>query len=240
MLERLDGAFDSQRRFVANASHELRTPLTINRTLLEVATSHSTMSPDLRRVIDMVLASNDRSERLLDGLLTLARSENEAVNHQPVDLSDVAAHAVEESAAEASAAGVTLDAITGAAPTSGDAALLERLALNLVHNGIRHNHRGGWVKVVTDRPGFAGQVELIVSNSGDEIPSYEIEGLFQPFRRLNGDRTGSAHGVGLGLSIVRSIARTHGGDVRALAREGGGLVVRVQLPAVGYPPGHAT
>lgn len=240
MLERLDGAFESQRRFVANASHELRTPITINRTLLEVATAHSTISPDLRRIIDMVLESNDRSGRLLDGLLTLARSENEALDRQPVDLSDIAAHAIEESAAEASTAGIRLDAITGPAPTAGDAALLERLALNLVHNGIRHNHTNGWVKVVTDRPGFADHVELIVTNSGAAIPAYDIDSLFQPFRRGNGDRMSSAQGIGLGLSIVQSIARTHGGEVAAMPRDGGGLVVRVRLPAIGYPPGHAT
>jgi signal transduction histidine kinase len=143
MLERLDASFDGQRHFAANASHELRTPLATNRTLLEVAVAQHRVPPELREVIDTVLATSARSERILDGLLTLARCENQAIDRLPVELSDVAAGAVEETAAEAAAAGVTVDAVPDPAPTIGDPILLERLALNLVRNAIQHHHRGG-------------------------------------------------------------------------------------------------
>jgi signal transduction histidine kinase len=105
MLERLDASFDGQRHFAANASHELRTPLATNRTLLEVAVAQHRVPPELRQVIDSVLAASARSELILDGLLTLARCENQAIDRLPVDLSDVAAGAMEETAGEAAAVG---------------------------------------------------------------------------------------------------------------------------------------
>jgi signal transduction histidine kinase len=230
MLERLDRAFDSQRNFVTNASHEMRTPLAINRTLLEVALAYGELTPELQALHTTLLATNERSEYMIDGLLTLARSENSQIKRRPVDLADAAAYAVELTAAEASAAGVTVEAQPDPAPTTGDPALLERLALNLVQNGIRHNHRGGWVHVTTSHDPVAGSVEMTVANTGPEIPPYDIDELFEPFHRQHGQRTTNDRGVGLGLSIVRSVARTHGGDAHATPRTGGGLVVHIRIP----------
>jgi signal transduction histidine kinase len=231
MLERLDQAFESQRRFVADASHKLRTPLAVNRTLLEVALTNPDAPPELRQLVHALLTTNERSERLLEGLLTLARTQSQALKRRPVDLSDVAAQAVEQTAHEASQSGVAVHATPDPAMTTGDPVLLERLALNLVQNGIRHNHRGGWVTVTTAPAEQPGRVELVVTNTGPVVSPFEAEELFEPFRRLNGDRISHDRGVGLGLPIVRSVARTHGGDVAAVPRGDGGLVVRVRLPA---------
>jgi signal transduction histidine kinase len=232
MVERLDRSFDGQRRFVANASHELRTPLTLGRALVEVAMRRRSASPDVLQLGETLLEINMRHERLIGGLLLLARTENEITERAPVDLADVVDHVVAQTTAEAGASGVTVRAEPGEAMTNGDALLLERLVQNLVENGIRHNTGGpgGWVEVVS-RPGRDGRVELEVTNSGPSVPAYEIPALFEPFRRMDAERVVDAKGVGLGLSIVRSIVRAHKGDIAAQAREGGGLRVTVTLPA---------
>jgi signal transduction histidine kinase len=235
MLERLDQSFAGQRRFVANASHELRTPLAISRTVLEVAMGDPDASSDLRQVGRTLLATNERSERLIDGLLALATSEGEPSPRAPVDLADFAAQALDQAAAEAVERGVRVTSRLGPAPVSGDGVLLERLALNLVQNGVRHNAPGGFVEVVTTTLP-AGWSELVVANSGPVIRPYEVDALFEPFRRLRDERIAGDRGVGLGLSIVRSVARAHGGVVAATPRDGGGLVVRVGFPAVPVEP----
>ncbi|GIF47009.1 signal transduction histidine kinase [Asanoa ferruginea] len=229
MLARLDASFDGQRRFVANASHELRTPLAVNRTLVEVAMGRPGAPPELVDLGATLLEVNARHERLIDGLLTLARSEQAVADPVAVDLAEVAARVHEQFGADARGAALSFDLGGAPAPTAGDPVLLERLAQNLVENAIRHNVAAGWVTVTTRSS--ADHAVLTVANTGPVVPAVEVAGLFEPFRRLT-DRVGSAHGTGLGLSIVRSVARAHGGDVTAQPRAGGGLVVDVTLPLV--------
>ncbi|NUS83446.1 MAG: HAMP domain-containing histidine kinase [Streptomyces sp.] len=237
MVERLDRSFDGQRRFVANASHELRTPLTLGRALVEVAMHRRTASEDVKQLGENLLEINARHERLITGLLLLASSENEITERAPVDLADVVDHVVGQTAREAEAARITVTQETAPAPTTGDALLLERLVHNLVENGIRHNtpdgggDSGGRRVRVACRARDDGRIEVEVDNTGPAVPPYELPALFEPFRRLGTDRLVTAKGAGLGLSIVRSIARAHGGEVTARPREGGGLTVTVTLPA---------
>ena len=234
MLEHLDRAFDGQRRFVANASHELRTPLTLTRALVELAVTEPDASDDTTRLGRSLLAVNERHERLIDGLLTLAESENPVTRHHPVDLAEVAAHVLDQAAPAAAGAQVDVRRRLGPAATAGDPALVERIAHNLVDNAIRHNHAGGWLSVHTSTAD--GRAVLVVANSGPAVAAYDVATLFEPFRRLDDDRPRSGHdrGFGLGLSIVRAVAQAHGGDATADARAGGGLVVTVSLP--GRPP----
>jgi signal transduction histidine kinase len=242
MLERLDGAFDSQRRFVANASHELRTPLAINRTLVEVALDNPQASESLRQLGGTLLAVNQRHERLIDGLLTLASSQQRITDPTPVDLAEVARHLTAELRATARTAGVEVRTRLRPAPVSGDPVLLERLAQNLLDNAIRYNlPEHGQISVATDT--VDGHAHLTVDNTGPPVPAYEIPSLFEPFRRLpaterlaDAATTSTGPGAGLGLSIVRSVARAHGGDVHARAREGGGLTVQARLPATPQGP----
>ncbi|HEU5107391.1 MAG TPA: sensor histidine kinase, partial [Micromonosporaceae bacterium] len=113
-----------------------------------------------------------------------------------------------------------------------DPILLERLTSNLVENGIGHNEAdGGWLCVRTAT--VDGWAKLYVSNTGPVVPAYEVEALFQPFRRMGRERVGGGRGFGLGLSIVRAVARAHGGEATAAPRDGGGLVVTVSLPGPG-------
>ncbi|MEU9377239.1 HAMP domain-containing sensor histidine kinase [Streptomyces sp. NPDC048255] len=229
MLDRLERAFTAQQRFVANASHELRTPLAINRTLLEVHLSDPGAPVELQQLGKTLLATNERSEQLVEGLLLLARSENQIVERKPVDLAEVASRAIEQARGEAEAKGVDIRGERALAVVQGNGVLLERIALNLVQNAVRYNvPEGGWVEVTTEVQ--HGQAVLLVSNTGPVVPAYEVDNLFEPFRRLRTERTGSDKGVGLGLSIARSVARAHGGRIQATPREGGGLVMRVTLP----------
>jgi len=225
MLGRLDHAFGSQQHFVANASHELRTPLAIMRTEVDVALADpAATTTDLRAMGDAVRETIDRCERLIEGLLVLARSEAAIPREETVDLRQLAGDCVTDLRARAEDSDVELRLSLEPAPTRGDARLIERLVANLVDNAIRHNIRGGWLEVQTRALG--GEVELRVASSGHLLDAAEVESLTEPFRRL--DR--SYGGFGLGLSIVRSVAEAHGGTVALAAPPDGGLVVTVRLP----------
>jgi signal transduction histidine kinase len=237
MLERLDRAFDSQRRFVANASHELRTPLTINRTLIEVALDDPQAGESLRQLGATLLAVNQRHERLIDGLLTLAGSEERITDPTPVDLAGIARHIATESRGAAHTAGVDIRTHLRPAPVTGDPVLLERLTQNLLDNAIRYNlPEHGEITVTTDT--VDDNAHLTVENTGPTVPPYEVPSLFEPFRRLptterlaDPTTTSTSRAAGLGLSIVRSVAHAHGGNVHATPREAGGLTVQVRIPA---------
>jgi signal transduction histidine kinase len=229
MLARLDRAFSGQRRFVANASHELRTPLAITRTEVDVTlASRSATIEDYRAMAERVRDANERSERLIESLLVLASSERELRTPEPVDLSEAGAESLDAAKPEIDRRGLTVRHILDEAPVLGDRNLLERLVANLVENAVGHNAEGGWVEVGTGRDG--SRVKVSVANGGPLVPPEEVDSLFEPFRRLGG-RTRSDRGVGLGLSIVRAVATAHGGTVHAEARQDGGLIVTVSLPA---------
>ncbi|MFB9252812.1 sensor histidine kinase [Sphaerisporangium melleum] len=230
MLTRLNRAFDAQRRFVDNASHELRTPLAINRTVLEVALGDARASEDLKVLGRTLLGTNARNEHLIEGLLLLARSERELATRKPVDLRDVGQTVVEQHASFADETGVKVHSDLRPAPTMGDPVLVERLVANLVENAIKHNvPESGEVWL---RTGMVDGTPVVqVANTGPHVPAYEVDDLFEPFRRLHSDRVESARGAGLGLSIVRAVVRAHQGTVKAIPREGGGLVMTVRLPA---------
>jgi signal transduction histidine kinase len=229
MLARLDRAFEGQRRFVANASHELKTPLAINRTLLEVAAAEPDAGHRVRGLAANLLAVNERHERLIDGLLTLAGSDRAPADPVPVDLADIASHVAAQFAHEAAEADVAVEVSAEEAVTAGDAALLERLVANLIANGIRHNRPGGALAIAT--AAVDGRARLTVVNTGPIVAAYEIDALFQPFRRGEGrDRIESVKGVGLGLSIVESVARVHDAALAAVPNRDGGLRVTVEFP----------
>jgi signal transduction histidine kinase len=236
MLGRLDAAFSSQRRFVANASHELRTPLAIMRAQIDVALSDPAVTrTELIATSRVVHDAVDRCERLMDGLLVLARSDRGLDAAEPVDLAEAAARAMDQVSDAAAERGIQLRSALKPAAVRGDQSLLDRMVANLLENAVAYNLPSGWVEVWTSNG--SDRARLRVANSGPRVPPEQVTSLFEPFRRLSRDRTGSGRGAGLGLSIVRSVARAHGGEARARPRTSGGLMVEVELPAA---PLHAT
>ncbi|MFF8552625.1 sensor histidine kinase [Streptomyces sp. NPDC015501] len=240
LLGRLERAFDSQRRFIANASHELRTPLATQRAAIQIGLDDPSPE-DLVRTRQTLLDTNRRSERLIEGLLVLARSERglaaderETVLLDRVVREEAARHpAVGGAGPEGGAPGrpgaedgPTVKVVTAPCSVRGNRLLLAQLVTNLLANAVTYNVPGGSVEV-----SLSGEGVLLVRNTGPVVSEADIAGFFEPFRRGEGrDRMGP--GSGLGLSIVRSIAVAHGGTVTARPGPGGGgLAVTVRLPA---------
>jgi signal transduction histidine kinase len=228
MLDRLATAFDSQTRFVANASHELRTPLAVQRTLVEVAMADPNATPELRQLGEHLLVTNERSERMIEGLLLLARSDRGLPSRVPVELDKLVETVLVGCVGMADQHNVTVNREIRPRTVLGDPVLLERLVTNLVQNAIRYNRPGGSVSVEV-----GGSPALRVVNTGPVVPRDAVAGLFEPFRRL--ERTSSSGGSGLGLSIVRSVVKAHDGSIAAGARRAGGMDMRVELPLTYMP-----
>ena len=218
------GLSDPEWCFLAYAAHELRGSITLQRTLAEVALA----DPDadmtaLRGMAEKVAVGCQLQERLLEALLTLARSEHGHLRREPVDLAATAAEVLRTCAPDELRGTTTLEI----ARTTGDRQLIERLLANLVANAVRHNVPGGRIDVATYTAG--GRPIFTIANTGPLIPAGELNRLFQPFQRGSHARPASA-GVGLGLTIVRAIADAHGATITTQPLTGGGLEVDISFP----------
>nr|MDP9472562.1 HAMP domain-containing histidine kinase [Chloroflexota bacterium] len=188
MLARLEAAFAAQRRFAAEASHELRTPLAIIRAEADVALATPDATERERRLASAVRDAVDRSERLVDGLLALARSESTLRDDAVVDLAELVGDVVGEQARAADVGEIELDLHLGSATVAGDRTLLWRMVGNLVENAIRYNRPGGWIRVAVATEGAEAVVR--VENSGPPVDPTVVAALFEPFRRGTRDRRG--------------------------------------------------
>jgi signal transduction histidine kinase len=226
MLDRLQAAFEGQKRFIANASHELRTPLAVMRATVDVVLDNPDSTPeDLRGMAADIRAAVDHAEHLIGALLILARNERGLTVHDEVDLATVTEDVLDTAGLRERRVRATLEP----AVVSGDPVLVERLVANLVDNAVRYNTADGdiWVSTRT----IAGSSQLTVANTGPLVSSTDAERIFQPFQRLN--VRASHEGFGLGLTIVASIAVVHGGTAIARPRDDGGLSVTVTFPSAG-------
>jgi len=221
MLARLEQASEARRRFFADAVQALRAPLDRQRALIQSAGETRRLDQLRAGLLELV----ERQDKLVDELLTLAEAGSAVAAAVPVELADLAYRVSDGLEPEARRAGIELRVSAGPACTPGDPALLERLARSLLQNAVQYNTADGWVRVATGTDG--DKVHLTVANTGPVVPTGELPALFEPFGR----RTGHDAPAGLGLSIVRSVAQAHGGQVSAVPRDGGGLVVQVTLPA---------
>jgi signal transduction histidine kinase len=224
MLDRLDAAFASQRRFVADASHELRTPLATIRAELDTALDDpAAEADDLRAAGERIHEVLDRADALVEALLTLSRSDS-VQTRTTADLADIARDVV---TATPGASGLDLRLELAPARVDGDRALLERLVGNLVENAARYNVPGGLLAVSTGTRN--GSSLLTVVNDGPVVAPEEVPTLTERFRRRERSAAG---GFGLGLAIAAATARGHGGELVLRARPGGGLEATASLPAV--------
>ncbi|MEU4550839.1 signal transduction histidine kinase [Micromonospora violae] len=227
MMERISAGYDGQRRFAANASHELRTPLAVQRTLIEVGMARALTGEQLELLTSQLLETNERNERLIEGLLALSESDQGLRSRIPQRLDTIVEAVLAGYQDRAREAGVTVETHLGHRVVVGERVLLERLVSNLVENGIKYNRPGGSLTVVV-----GGTPALSVVNTGQPVPAEAVAGLFEPFRRLARDRTSQGGGAGLGLAIARSITQAHDGIIAARPAEYGGLRVDVQLPTL--------
>jgi len=229
MMDRLEHAFDAQRRFIANASHELRTPLAVAGTAVDVVLAKPERRPaQLEAMARDVRGAVHRAELLVDSLLTLTRSQHLDHARDAVDLAAIVEDVLDEHRGAIAERSLTVSTQLVDAPAVGDRVLLERLVTNLVENAVRHNVDGGHIEVRT--AATPGAVSVEVANGGAVIPPDQVTRLVEPFQRLNGRARSGEAGLGLGLAIAQAVAEAHGATLLLAAPPSGGLTVTLRLP----------
>jgi heavy metal sensor kinase len=252
LIERLEGSFEQQRRFMADASHELRSPVAVIRGEAEVALSQPRQPEEYRESLAITLDEARRLSQIVDDLFTLARADAGEYPLRPRDfyLEEVAADCVRAARSMASARGITLSyEPDGEMPIHADEVLVRRLAMNLLDNAIKYTPEGGKISVTCNREG--GEYSLTVTDTGPGIPAEAREKIFERFFRLDPARTHSVRGnaggaqsapdraapattgAGLGLAIARWIAEAHHGRLTLARSDASGSVFAAFLPANG-------
>jgi len=234
LLGRLETAFEAQRRFVANASHELRTPLAMMRTSVDVAVGKPHAPAEVKVLGDKLEEGLNQADKLLEGLLLLARAQRGALGEiTDVPLGDLVAAALAAEQDEISRKHLDVHDETGPGEVRGNETLLTSLVANVISNAVCHNVDGGTITITSGA--HDDKAFLVVENGGPVLAGEAVRALAQPFQRLGPDRVADNNGAGLGLSIVRAIATAHGGALYLRARPEGGLHVSVELPAAQRP-----
>ena len=226
LLDRLGEAFDTQRRFAADAAHELRTPLTA--LTLQIQLARRAETPEDRALaLDRLEQGVKRATRLVQQLLTMARLDPDAARPTAIfDLAAIATAVVEEKRGFAAQRSIGLSVKSEPARITGQEDALQILLTNLVDNALRYTPEGGSVEVQVERDG--DQARIDVADTGPGIPEEERERVFDRFYRGSNAPAG---GSGLGLAIVRQIVGLHAGSIELGESRSGGLRVSVRLPA---------
>lgn len=231
MLERLERAYDDQRRFVADASHELRTPVAIVRGNIELLRSGHSTERDAEESLAMIEAEAIRMSKLLDELLSLARLEGASRPFQPLEVRTL----LEEVAARAHTLGnrdITLDGPCGLW-IEGDPDLLDQALVNLMRNAIAHTRDGG--SIVLACRAVSSAIRITITDDGPGVPEADLGRIFDRFYRAPGKRPARGGGAGLGLAISKRLIEIHGGTLHAENAQPTGARFIIELPVIDEP-----
>jgi signal transduction histidine kinase len=231
LLARLQAAFDSHQRFVANASHELRTPMAMMRTRLDVAIAKPDGVPPQTKALEAGLRKDlDRAERLLESFLVLARAQHGTLTDRTlVSLDRIVIDALATRRDQIADQHLELRTFLAPVRVGGSETLLARMVENVIENSVRHNQPHGFISISCHTTGENAQ--FVIESGGPVLDDNSVARLAEPFRRRGADRTGSQNGQGLGLSIVAAVAAAHDGALELRARPQGGLRVQITVPA---------
>ena len=227
MLERLSNTFAAQRQFSANAAHELRTPLAVMRTKLEVFEKNNNPSAaEYQETVHMIRMQTSRLSHVIDILLEMTDLQS-AQKQDRISLADMAEEVICDLTAVADKKEITITQNPGTAEIIGNDTLIYRAIYNLVENAIKYNHTGGNVTVSIKEDGEFATV--IVSDNGPGIQQEDWQHIFEPFFRIDKSRSRDMGGAGLGLALVKEIARQHGGDVYVVQSSKNGTEIALKL-----------
>jgi signal transduction histidine kinase len=236
MIERLDGAFQHSRRFVADASHELRTPLTVLQGELESLVQQPQFTADWRDRVGSALEEVDRLAHIVEGLFAISRLDagEAAAEWVPLDLTQLTAATADQMSLLAEDKGINVACDAGPSVwVKGDRARLKQLVVNLLDNAIKYTAQGGAIALTVETQNSKAVLE--VSDNGIGIPPEALPRVFERFFRVDEARSREQGGAGLGLCIVKSICTAHNGHVDVSSSPGAGSRFRVELPLVSAP-----
>lgn len=232
MLDRLQTAFEQQRRFSGDAAHELRTPLTALKGQIEVTLGRVRNPEEYQSVLHNLLSQVDRLIRLSNALLFLSRSDQQRLVWKPenLNLTELLEIIVEQIMPLASEHKLQIStSLPEALPVYGEKDHLVRLFLNLLDNAVKYTPRGGEIRL-NALPSETGGVQVQIYNSGAGIPPEQLPHIFERFYRVDADRSSQTGGSGLGLAIAREIVLLHGGQIHAESQPGQGVTFTIDLP----------
>jgi len=234
MLERLENAFEAQKRFIQDASHELKTPIAIAQTNIEVTEMEEKVTAkEYRHLMEVLKMSLGRLNKLSDDLLLLSEGGQNRSKSSAVDIAPLLQEVAEEAGGRAKAAKLSLelDLTPEEMLVTGDALYLKQAIINLVDNAIKYSKPGSTVTIAT----HAGDAQLVVEvkDSGIGISQADQQHIFDRFYRVDKSRSRAQGGSGLGLAIVKKIVEDYGGTISVTSVLDKGSTFRVSLPRHG-------